>query len=97
MISGYANSELKRLCTESRFAKRELGEKGAKGLARRVKELEVCDTVGGLLSGTGSWHPVLHDYPGCFSGKVDKGSRLIVEPTVTGFKVIDIGSDVYKH
>lgn len=98
MIAGYASDELKKLCTQRRVAMRDLGEKAAKGLGRRIKELETCGGLADLMIGTGKWHPVFHDYPGCYSGKVDGGCRIVVKPNESGgFVIIAVGIKAYKH
>lgn len=92
--------QLEAMCSQQKAAVRELGLAEAKGLAKRIKELEAATSSDELLAGTGGWHRLSYDFSGCLSGKVSKGCRVVVEPInggAGGFEVLAIGPDVYKH
>lgn len=96
----FDSRELQRLCTERAFMTRKLGPDSAKKLGMRWKELQTSSTTVELMSGTGGWHPIDHDWPGCVGAHLAGGKTIIVEPrdhdAGPGWHVLCIG-DCYKH
>lgn len=97
----YANEAMRRMCEEQRVATCSLGKAGAKKLARRVKELESSPDEASLQQGTGGWHPISYDWPGCLGAHLDGGATIIVKSIVAaagapGWRVECLGN-CYKH
>lgn len=75
----YDSEELRRLCTDNRFAKGRLGVPGAKKLALRLAQLEAAPTLGDLPN-AGRPHALERDLAGSFAVSLDGGRRLIFKP-----------------
>lgn len=97
----FTTHEWERLCTSRPYARRKLGEQGAKKLAMRVKELQTSADRATLLQGPGRWHDIHHDWPGHPAGTVSGGDRIVVQLQVSEnglptWQVACVG-DCYKH
>ena len=76
----YRDSKIEKLCTDPRHAKRELGEAGAKRLARRMDDLEAATVVTDLPAGNP--HPLKGNRLGQFAMDVTGAQRLIFVPAM---------------
>lgn len=97
----YPDEAMRRMCEEQGVATCNLGKAGAKKLARRVKELETAPNETALRQGTGGWHPIGYDWPGCLGAHLDGAATIIVESIDTGagaprWRVRCLGN-CYKH
>ncbi|WP_051992522.1 hypothetical protein [Gordonia namibiensis] len=64
-----------------KLARRDLGDQQAKGLAKRIKQLESADTLGDVFPpAPGKWHWLTGDRAGQAAGTIKDGLRLIIEP-----------------
>ena len=96
----YADETTRGLCEKRRLATRKFGTTGAKKLAHRIKELESAPDEVALRQGTGGWHPIDHDWPGCLGAHLDGAATIIVECIVTtaGAKwLVKCLGDCYQH
>ena len=75
----YDSEELKRLCTDARFARGRIGVPGAKKLTLRLAQLEAAPTLGELPN-AGRPHALERDLAGFFAVALDGGRRLIFKP-----------------
>lgn len=92
----YASADTKALCTQDRAAYRALGKPGHRKLERRFKELQAATSEEALRAGTGNWHPIDHDWPGCLGAHLHDGKTILVRRTNTGWHVECVGN-CYKH
>lgn len=97
----YGSDTIRALCEQRRLAMCKFGERGAKKLARRVKELESSPNETSLQQNPGRWHPIPHDWPGCLGAHLDGAATIIVRSITTdagaqGWRVEGLG-DCYKH
>lgn len=58
MRIAYDTSELEKVCTHTRAMRMKYPEPIAKGLQRRIKQMESAATIRDLLDGLGKWHPL---------------------------------------
>ena len=74
----FGNSELQKLCEDSRTATRKLGASSARRLRTRLSEIQAADNVGDLF--VGRPHPLSGDRIGQFALTLAGGNRLVFEP-----------------
>lgn len=89
----YKTRKARDLCTDASKAQQVLGLDAAKKLARRVKEMESCETFEDLFEGPGRWKPLKGDLKGAYSADISGRDRIIVSKE--GQKVIvviDVGN-----
>jgi proteic killer suppression protein len=90
----FSNEHLRRLCSEDRFATRQLGKGGARKLKSRLADLLSAVNVKELV--TGRPHPLKGDRLGQLAVNLDGACRLVFEPAddpwpQTGDGAIDWG------
>lgn len=79
MRLGYADRELERICTDTRYMQRKLGAQVAKALRLRIAELRRATEMADLLLGTGRWEELSGDRAGQWSARLTANWRLIVQ------------------
>ncbi len=79
MRLGYADRELERICTDTRYMQRKLGAQVAKALRLRIAELRYATEMADLLLGTGRWEELSGDRAGQWSARLTANWRLIVQ------------------
>ncbi len=77
MVILIEDSEIERLCCDTRFAQRRLGAKGTKKLHARLADLLAAGNVAELAAG--SPHPLKGDRLGQFALSLDRGRRLVFD------------------
>jgi proteic killer suppression protein len=75
----YASKIIKRLCEEGKHQRKHLGEKRAKRLRARIKELQTVENVAKLQYGNP--HALTEDRAGQYSVDLDGPMRLLFKPT----------------
>jgi len=75
----YADKRVRRLCTNEREAKKELGAQIAKHLQNRMNEIHHVAVVEDLLVGQGNWEELTGDRIGQWSAHLGRNWRLIVQ------------------
>lgn len=100
----YENNKLEKLCTDEREMRRKRSDIADK-LRRRLKALEVAETVDGLPESDplGHWHPLTANRAGQWAGRLSPNYRLLIRPenpedgaTVITVTVVEI-SNHYGH
>ena len=75
MNISFSNSELRKLCEDSRYAKKKLGSASAKRLRTRLADLNAALRLGDLTAGRP--HPLTGDRIGQFAVNLASGHRLV--------------------
>lgn len=86
----YKDKRVERLCTDARWAKKELGAESAKHLMRRIAELRSVMVADDLLRVTGRWEELTADRAGQWSARLGRNWRLIVEAARGDSRIIII-------
>jgi proteic killer suppression protein len=74
------NSRIERICTEDRFAKKELGEDGAKVLGKRLKQMREAQNLEELRHAAGGWHELRDNRRGQLACSLHGLNRLVFVP-----------------
>ena len=75
MDISFSNSEIKKLCEDSRYAKKKLGNASAKKLRTRLTDLHAALRLGNVTAGQP--HPLKGDRTGQFAVSLASGHRLV--------------------
>lgn len=77
----YDNRGIEELATDVKAATKKFGAQHAKGLGKRIKQLEAAVTISDIFPpAPGKWHWLRHDRSGSASGTVKDGLRVIIRP-----------------
>lgn len=74
----FANTDLRKLCENSRVQQKQLGAPCARKLRARLSDMQAAAHVRELVAGRP--HPLKGDLEGQFSLQLAKGFRLVFEP-----------------
>lgn len=75
MNISFSNSELRKLCEDSKYAKKKLGSSSAKKLRTRLADLDAAMRLGDVTAGHP--HPLIGDRIGQFAVNLSDGHRLV--------------------
>ena len=78
MVISYAGKKIKKLCEDDRYAKQRLGSACAKGLQKRIDDLQAASHIGELVAGKP--HPLAGNPKCSFALWISKSKRLVFEP-----------------
>ena len=76
----YANSRIEKICTDSKRAKKTLGQVGAKILVTRLEQLATEPNLEKLRFYPGNYHELTGDRWGQLAASLNELNRLIFEP-----------------
>ncbi len=79
MDISFLNSNLKRLCEDSKYSIRKLGSTSARKLQTRLADLDAVARLGDVAAGRP--HPLKGDRIGEFALDLSNGRRLVFEPS----------------
>jgi plasmid maintenance system killer protein len=81
MIVGYNTETLRELAEDLKAATRKFGHPFAKGIAKRIKQLESATCMRDVFPpAPGKWHWLKYDRADTAAGTAKDGLRVIVEP-----------------
>jgi proteic killer suppression protein len=80
MKISYANSRIRKICTNDKIANKELGKVEAKILQVQLERLAFVDNLEVLRYAPGHWHELTGDRWGQLAGNIGAKMRLIFEP-----------------
>ena len=80
MKIAYANSRIEKICTDTKRAKKELGQVGMKVLTGRLIQIAEASNLEELRHRPGHWHELTGDRWGQLATSLDGLNRLIFEP-----------------
>ena len=80
MDISYANSRIRKICTDTKIAQKELGKAGAQMLQERLRQMRVAENLEVLRFAAGDWHELKGDRKGQLACSLLKMTRLIFTP-----------------
>lgn len=89
MIVTYRNADIRKCCTDGRYALRKHGARRALLIARRVQELLAADSVEEMIEyGIGRCHPLRENRSGQYALDLDHPWRMVF--TKAGVNAVEI-------
>jgi proteic killer suppression protein len=76
----YANSRIRKICTDDKIAKKELGKAAAQVLKDRLDQMTDANNLGELRFLPGAWHELVADRRGQLACSLLGRTRLIFTP-----------------
>jgi plasmid maintenance system killer protein len=77
----YDNTRVMELATDVKKATKKFGPQHAKGIGKRIKQLESAESVGDVFPpAPGMWHWLKEDLAGWAAGTAKDGLRVLVQP-----------------
>jgi len=76
----YANSRIRKICTDEKTAQKELGRDGAKVLRTRLDHMQDAENLEELRFASGAWHELSGDRKGQLSCSLRGLKRLVFLP-----------------
>lgn len=89
----FDDPKLAKLFASERKLQREMGQRRATLLRRRLAELVIAASMDDLRSTLGNWHALSADRHEQWSGSLDQPYRLVVRPTSPVPRLADGGVD----
>ena len=80
MEIAYANSRIEKICTDTKRAKKELGQVGVRILTGRLVQIAEASCLEDLRNRPGNWHELTGSRWGQLAVSLDGRNRLIFEP-----------------
>jgi proteic killer suppression protein len=80
MKISYANSRIRKICTDAKCASKELEKAATKKLQVQLERLSFVDNLEALRYAPGHWHELTGDRWGQLAGNIGARIRLIIEP-----------------
>jgi proteic killer suppression protein len=80
MEISYANSRIRKICTDEKVARKEIGIDGAKVLRNRLDQMRDAKNLGELRFVSGDWHELKGDREGQLACSLRGLDRLIFTP-----------------
>ena len=80
MDISYANSKIRKICTDPKVAQKELGKAGAQVLQDRLKQMYDAENLETLRFAAGDWHELKGDRKGQLACSLLKLTRLVFTP-----------------
>jgi len=80
MDISYANSKIRKICTDAKVAQKELGKAGARMLRERLEQMQDAENLEILRFAAGDWHELKGDRKGQLDCSLLKMTRLIFTP-----------------
>ena len=76
----YANSRIRKICTDDKTMRKELGQIGARILLNRLEQIERFENLEPLRFEPGHWHELTGDRWGQLACSLNGPMRLVFEP-----------------
>ena len=80
MEISYANSKIRKICTDDRVAKKELGNEGAKVLTKRLDQMQDAESLEDLRLLPGGYHELKGERKGQLACSIIGQLRLVFTP-----------------
>ena len=80
MDISYANSRIRKICTDARVAQKELGKVAAQVLQERLQQMQDVKHLEKLRFAPGAWHELAGDRKGQLACSLSGRVRLIFSP-----------------
>ena len=80
MDISYANSRIRKICTDAKVADKELGKAGARKLQERLEQMHEAENLETLRFAAGDWHELKGDRKGQLACSLMKLTRLVFTP-----------------
>ena len=80
MDISYASSRIRKICTDDKTAKKELGNDGAKVLKQRLEQMQDVDNLEQLRHAAGDWHELKGNRKGQLACSLHGLYRLVFTP-----------------
>ena len=80
MDVSYANSRIRKICTDAKVAQKELGRDGAQTLRDRLDQMEDAENLEALRFAAGTWHELKGGRKGQLACNILKLTRLVFTP-----------------
>ena len=80
MDVSYANSRIRKICTDAKVAQKELGRDGAQTLQERLEQMFDAENLETLRFAAGTWHELKGDRKGQLACNIMKLTRLVFTP-----------------
>ncbi|GHT19015.1 hypothetical protein FACS1894189_7530 [Planctomycetales bacterium] len=96
MEISYKNSQIRKLCTDEKSARKLLGNNGAKRLSERLDQMLTVPSLDKLFGTAGDWHELKGNRKGQFACKITGSYRLVFEPNNDDYRKQDGGLDWSK-
>jgi len=76
----FANNQIRKICTDDKTTRKELGQNGARVLTNRLEQIKRFDNLELLRFEPGRWHELTGDRWGQLACNLDGPNRLVFEP-----------------
>ena len=80
MDISYANSKIRKICTDDKAARKALGRAGTEVLQERLQQIIDVDNLEALRFAPGAWHELVGDRKGQLACSLLKRVRLVFVP-----------------
>jgi proteic killer suppression protein len=80
MEISYANSRIRKICTDDKVARKELGKEGARILGKRLEQMLGAESLEDLRIAAGGWHELKGDRKGQLACSLQGPKRLVFTP-----------------
>jgi proteic killer suppression protein len=80
MDISYANSRIRKICTDEKVARKELGQANAEILQDRLRQMRGVENLEDLRFAPGAWHELVGNRKGQLACSLLKRARLIFVP-----------------
>jgi len=80
MEISYANSKIRKICTDDKAAQKVLGKAGTEVLRERLQQMFDAETLEKLRFSPGAWHELIGDRKGQLACSLLKRVRLVFVP-----------------
>ena len=98
MLIEYKNNQIRKLCEDSGFAQKKLGELRAEKLDQRLGEIRAADSVEQMIQfRIGGCHQLRHDRKGQYAVNLDQPYRLVFEQKANMIQIVRIIEIVDYH
>ena len=81
MDISYANSRIRKICTDVKVAQKELGKVAAKILRNRLDQMQDVENLEQLRYAPGNWHELVGNRKGTIACNISGLSRLVFVPS----------------
>lgn len=93
----FRTNKLKKIASDTNYARKELGEKAAKRLLMRLNALCIAETFEDLKSVPGRFHELNYERKGQWGFDLEHPLRLIIEPKSKPIAVDDNGAYIWAE
>ena len=76
----FANSRIRKICTDDKTMRKELGQVGASILTNRLRQITLATNLEALRFDTGRWHELTGDRWEQLACNLNGPNRLVFEP-----------------